>query len=341
MSARGVAVVGSGAIAEQHLAALRELPEVRLVGVSSRTEARARAAGERFGCRWTTDYRALLGDPEVDLVDVVTSSGSHARIALEALAAGKHVLVEKPMAMNAGDARRMIAEARARNRVLSVVSQRRFEEPHAAVRRALDAGLLGRLLLIEASVPYYRTQAYYDSADWRGTIAEDGGALMNQGIHSVDLMLWFAGPARSVIGRTATQTHRMEAEDLALGIVSFESGAWGTVMATTSAQPGFAPVLRLYGEKGTIWLEGALITHWTVPGAPEPPRSGGEASAGVRDPRLSNHRFHQAQIRDVLEAIERGRPPAITGEDGFRAVALVEALYASAARGGEQRVEAP
>lgn len=341
MIARGVAVIGSGSIAEQHLSALKELPGARIVGVSSRTEARARAAGERFGCRWTTDYRALLADPEVDLVDVVTSSGSHAPIALSALEAGKHVLVEKPMAMNTRDARRLIAEARARGLVLSVVSQRRFEELHGAVRRVLDAGLLGRLLLVEASVPYYRTQAYYDSADWRGTVAQDGGALMNQGIHSVDLMLWFAGPARSVVGRTATQAHRMEAEDLALGIASFESGAFGTVMATTSAQPGFAPALRLYGEKGTIWLEGSAITHWTVPGAPEPPRSGGEASAGVRDPRLTSHRFHQAQIRDVLEAIERGRPPAVTGEDGFRAVAFVEALYASAARGAEQPVEAP
>lgn len=341
MSARGVAVIGSGAIAEQHLSALKELPGVRLVGVSSRTESRARAAGERFGGRWTTDYRALLADPQVELVHVVTSSGSHAPITLEALEAGKHVLVEKPMAMNTQDARRLIQAARVRNRVLSVVSQRRFEEQHAAVHKVLEAGLLGRLLLIEASVPYYRSQAYYDSADWRGTVAQDGGALMNQGIHSVDLMLWFAGPARSVVGRTATQTHRMEAEDLALGIVSFESGAFGTVMATTSAQPGFAPALRLYGEKGTIWLEGASITHWTVPGAPEPPRSAAEPSAGVRDPRLTSHRFHLAQIRDVLEAIERGRPPAVTAEDGFRAVALVEALYASAARGVEEPVEAP
>jgi UDP-N-acetyl-2-amino-2-deoxyglucuronate dehydrogenase len=265
MKTRAIAVIGSGSIADQHLGAIREIGQARLAGVYSRSADKAKKVGEREKCRWTVDYRELLRDPEVDVVDIVTSSGSHFPIALEALEAGKHVLVEKPMAMTSADADRLLGLARSKGLALGVVSQRRFEDQHQAVKKAVDAGAIGRLLLAEVSCPYYRDQAYYDSADWRGKIATDGGAIMNQGIHSVDLLLWFAGPAKTVLGRTATQTHRMEAEDLALAIVTFESGAFGTIMASTSIQPGFTPCLNLYGEKGTIKLDGASIAHWTVP----------------------------------------------------------------------------
>lgn len=333
MKPRGVAVVGSGSIAEMHLKAIKDISRARLVGVYSRTEEKARKTGEREACRWTTDYRTLIKDPEVELVDVVTSSGSHAEIGQAALEAGKHLLVEKPMAMMTAEADRMLALARAKGLTLGVVSQRRFEEQHEAVRKVLDAGALGKLLLVEVSCPYYRTQAYYESADWRGKIATDGGALMNQAIHSVDLMLWFAGPAASVVSKCATQTHRMEAEDLALAIVTFKSGAFGTVMASTSIQPGFPPCLNLYGEKGTIKLDGASIAHWTVPGVPKPEFAQKQPSAGVADPKLSSHAYHRRQIEDVLAAIDEHRPPLVNGEDGRRAVALVEGVYRSSATG--------
>ncbi len=333
MNACGIAVIGSGAIGEMHVAAIQAIPHARLVGVASRSPEKAKKLGERAGCRWTTDWRPLLADPGVDLVDVVTSSGSHAEIALAALEAGKHVLVEKPMAMKVADASAMIERARAKGLTLAVVSQRRFEEQHAAVKQALEGGALGKLLLAEVSCPYYRTQAYYDSADWRGKIETDGGALMNQAIHSVDLLLWLAGPARAVVGRTATQAHRMEAEDLALGIVTLAGGGFATIMASTNIQPGFAPALGLYGEKGTIRLEGATIVHWTVPGLPKPDFGQAQASAGVADPKLSSHLHHQRQIEDSLAAIEGRRPPAVTGEDGRRAVELIQGLYESSRTG--------
>lgn len=333
MKTRSIAVIGSGSIADQHLGAIREISHARLAGVYSRQAEKARKVGEREKCRWTTDYRELLQDPGVDLVDIVTSSGSHGPIAREALEAGKHVLVEKPMAMTSVQADQLITLARAKGLTLGVVSQRRFEDQHQALKSILDSGAMGRLLLVEISCPYFRDQAYYDSADWRGKIASDGGAIMNQGIHSVDLMLWFAGPAKSVVGRTATQTHRMEAEDLALGIVTFEGGAFGTLMASTSIQPGFTPCLNLYGEKGTIKLDGASITHWTVPGVPKPEFGDAQASAAVRGHLLASHQMHQRQILDVLGAIEEGRAPRVTGEDGRRAVRLIEGLYASSASG--------
>ena len=334
MKTRGIAVIGSGSIADQHLGALRELPHAKIVGVFSRGADKARKMGEREKCRWTTDYRELLSDPAVEIADVVTSSGSHASITRDALQAGKHVLVEKPMAMTSVEADDLLALAKAKGRTLGVVSQRRFEDQHEAVKKLLDSGALGKLLLVEVSCPYFRDQAYYDSADWRGKIATDGGAIMNQGIHSVDLMLWFGGPAKTVQGKIATQTHRMEAEDLALAIVTFESGAFGTIMASTSIQPGFTPCLNLYGEKGTVKLEGAAIVHWTVPGVPKPEFGTAQASAAVRGPLLSSHVMHQRQIAEFLSAIEEERPPRVSGEDGRRAVKLIEGLYASSKSGG-------
>jgi len=153
--------------------------------------------------------------------------------------------------------------------------------------------------------------------------------VMNQSIHSVDLILWLAGPVREVIGRIATQTHRMEAEDLALAIMTFASGALGTITASTSIRPGFLPALDLFGEKGSIRLEGANVTHWSVPGV-EMPVSSGPTSAGVANPQLASHEHHRTQLADVLAALDEGRAPAVTGEDGLRAVELVDGVYQSA-----------
>jgi predicted dehydrogenase len=244
------------------------------------------------------------------------------------------VVLEKPMAMNVSDARGVIEAARERGLMLSVISQRRFEPIHQQVKRVVASGALGKLLLLEARCQFYRSQEYYDSADWRGTLAEDGGALMNQSIHSVDLMLWMGGPAREVVGRTATQTHRMEAEDLALALITFASGALGSITASTSIRPGFLPALDLFGERGTIRLEGAAVTHWTVPDVPMPADANqGPTSAGVQGPALASHEHHRSQLADVLAALEEGRTPAVTGEDGLRAVELVDGVYQSARTG--------
>jgi predicted dehydrogenase len=317
MATKTVGVVGAGSIGRMHIRAFKEL---------------AALVAHEEGCDFTTDPEQLVRRPDLDLVAITSSSGSHARLALAAIAAGKHVVIEKPMAMNARDARQVIAAAAQRGLLLSVISQRRFEPTHQLVKQAIGSGALGKLLLLEARCPYYRSQEYYDSADWRGTVAEDGGALMNQSIHSVDLLLWFGGPARELFGRTATRTHRMEAEDLALALVTFASGAFGSITASTSIRPGFLPSLDIFGERGTIKLEGAAVTHWTVPDV-DMPTTGGATSAGVQSPQLASHEHHRTQLADVLAALDEGRPPAVTGEDGLRAVELVDAVYQSARTG--------
>ncbi|MGG4032979.1 Gfo/Idh/MocA family oxidoreductase [Paenibacillus cisolokensis] len=326
-------IIGCGTVADFHIAAINQIEGARLAAVSSRNADKARAIAEREQCDWTSDYKTLIGRSDIDIVCLTTSSGSHARIGLDVLNAGKHLIVEKPIAMNSADAALLVRTAKERGVKLSVISQRRFEAQHQAVKRVLEEGALGKLLLAEVSLPFYRSQAYYDSADWRGTLAEDGGALMNQGIHSIDLLLWFAGEARTVFGQVATQTHVMEAEDLGLAIIQFKSGAFGTIMASTSIQPGFPASLHLYGEKGTIKLEGTSIVHWTVPGRDEPKWIHSGAYGGVSDPRSIAADLHQSQLIDVLTAIETGVEPLVTGEDGLRAVQLVEMIYASAAQG--------
>ncbi|WP_010269826.1 Gfo/Idh/MocA family protein [Paenibacillus senegalensis] len=336
----GFGLIGCGSIADFHFNAIQQLEQAVTVMISDRKEKRAREIAEREQAEWTTDYRELLKHEGVDIVCVTTSSGSHYEIGKQVLLAGKHLVVEKPITMASREADELIAIAAEQGKTISVISQRRFEPQHQAAYRALHEGHLGRLLLAEISAPFYRTQDYYDSADWRGTLLQDGGALMNQGIHSIDLLLWLCGKAKTVYGKTATQTHQMEAEDLGLSIVEFENGAFGTIMASTSIIPGFAPSLHLFGEKGSIKIVGTDITHWEVPGMEQPQLAAGSGTGGgVSDPKSISYEFHKLQLADVLDALEHNRPVAISARDGRRAVRLIEAIYESARTGSQVNLE--
>ncbi|MDX2021316.1 MAG: Gfo/Idh/MocA family oxidoreductase [Deltaproteobacteria bacterium] len=326
----GFAIIGTGTIARVHAAALGEVAEARLIAGSSRDVARAQSFAADFGCEATTNWREHLTDPRVNTVIITTSSGSHANIAMEAMAAGKNVIVEKPMALHTDDARAMIACAHQTGRALSVIFQRRYEPVHQALKQAMPA--LGRLLFAEVSCPFHRPQAYYDSAPWRGTEAEDGGALMNQAIHSVDLLLWLCGPATKVYAECATQMHAMEAEDLAVVVAQLQGGAKATLMASTNILPGFPATLAIYGQHGSVRLSGAEVVHWSVPGVPAPAPAS-PASVGVATNILASHEYHRAQLQDVVDATLAQRPPPIEGSQGFAALALVEAAYSSARLG--------
>ncbi|SEN86890.1 Gfo/Idh/MocA family protein [Paenibacillus sp. OV219] len=333
-------IIGCGTIADFHIAAIRGLDGAKLTVVSSRDGVKAHAVAEREDCAWTADYKELLQRDDVDIVCITTASGSHYRIGCDALAAGKHVVIEKPLAMRASEAEELCRLAEEHGLTLSVISQRRFEPLHREVKRIVAEGRIGKLLLAEVEVPFYRSQQYYDSSPWRGTIAEDGGAFMNQGIHSVDLLLWLAGEVRAVYGRIVTQTHEMEAEDIGVAIVHFKSGALGTMMASTSITPGFPAAIRLYGAEGAIKLSGSSIEHWSVPGYEAPSVfSESPAYGGVSDPRSISHLYHQLQLANVIESIESGCQPAVSGGDGFRAIQLIEAVYESSASGKEIRIE--
>ncbi|WP_188997215.1 Gfo/Idh/MocA family protein [Paenibacillus nasutitermitis] len=328
-------IIGCGGIAAFHRDAIREIANARLVCVSSRTEQQAKSFAQASDCEWTTDYHELINRADLDLVCVTTSSGSHFHIGEAVLRAGKNLVMEKPIALQAAQAQKLIDLAEASGLCLSVISQRRFEPPIVHLKQIMLEGKLGKILLIEAGTPYFRTQDYYDSADWRGTHAGDGGAFMNQGIHQIDLLLWLGGPVHSVYGKTATMTHVMEAEDMGVAIVKFASGALGTIMSSTSIRPGFPPFIHIYGERGTVKIQGQSIVHWSVEGAEAPADTEGLQSDGSASPLDISHLYHKMQLEEIVQSLEQNRPMRVTGRDGKQAVELIQGIGASAAAGKE------
>jgi len=344
------ALVGAGAISTQHIEAIAAVEGAVLVAVESSSTDRAREVGERWGVPWTTDLDELLSRADVDAVAICTPSGSHAEIALAALRHAKHVVVEKPLALSTADADALIAEGRRAGRLVATISQRRFEPVMQAVRAAVAADAFGRIALVMGEGLYHRPQSYYDSAAWRGTRAMDGGVLMNQAIHMVDLVRWVGGPVASIAGQVATIGHTMEAEDTATVSLRFASGALGSIIATTCAEPGFDQELRVYGDRGHARVVGQRALEWslapgtavTVPaeeaavGATATP-SGGLAPATWG----TDATGHIRQYTDIVAAIQTGRAPAVTGEDGRNAVEIVVGAYEASDTGRAVTVKAP
>ncbi len=339
-------LVGCGAIGPTHAAALAALPDAELVAVADPVPARATAVAERFGVGSVYPGLAeLLADPAVDVVCLCTPSGLHADGAVAALAAGKHVVIEKPMDVTVAACDRVLAAQAAAGLLVSVVSQHRFDPATERVKRLLDAGTLGRLALVTADVKWYRTQAYYDEGDWRGTWALDGGgALMNQGVHTVDLLLHLAGPVRTVYAQVRTAAHdRIEVEDVAAATLTFASGAIGTLVATTAAFDGLPVRLDLFGTAGTAILEGDAVKLLKVRDAPhldaaEPAAAhalsvaaGGTASASATTPTWGD--AHRQQLADVVRCLRTGDGPRSDAAAGRAAVRLVRAVYDSARTG--------
>ncbi len=339
-------LVGCGAIGPTHAAALANLPDAELVAVADPIPERANDVAERFGVRAVhVEAAALLADPAVDVVCLCTPSGHHADGAIAALEAGKHAVVEKPMDVTVEACDRLIAAQQRTGRLVSVISQHRFDPATERVKTRVDAGTLGNLVLVTADVKWYRTQAYYDAGDWRGTWALDGGgALMNQGIHTVDLLLHLAGPVKTVYAQTRTAGHeRIEVEDVAVATLTFASGAVGTLVATTAAYDGLPVRIDLFGTRGTAILEGDAVRALKVRDDPtvaaaEPAAAhaitvaaGGTAAASVSAPSWGD--AHQAQLADVVRCLRTGGRPRSDAADGRAAVRLVRAVYESARTG--------
>jgi UDP-N-acetyl-2-amino-2-deoxyglucuronate dehydrogenase len=336
----GFGIVGAGVISATHAKAIAALPAARLVAVTDVVPERARAFAESYGCQVEPDLDALLARGDVDVVSVCVPSGLHAEVGVQAAAAGKHLVVEKPIDVTLAAADRLIHAARAAGVVMTVISQHRFDPGLVELRRLLDAGDLGRLVFGEASTKWFRTQGYYDSAAWRGTCELDGGALMNQGIHYVDLLRWSMGPLAEVTALCSTQTHQMEAEDVALATLKFSSGAVGTLIASTAIFPGFAQRLEISGTDGTVVIENGEIVHRAF--SSELPETGDRGSqvgtgaigqAAAANAAALGVASHAAQIADLLAAIDEGRQPLVTAESGRDALEVVCAVYESAREG--------
>ncbi|MHB8295974.1 MAG: Gfo/Idh/MocA family protein [Acidimicrobiales bacterium] len=337
----GFGVLGCGSVGPLHAEAVAGLEGARLIGVADIDGARSATVAERWHVESCRSLGQLLCLPGLDIVCVCTPSGTHAELGMEIAASGRHVVIEKPIDVSLDAARRLLAVCERSGVALSVISQHRFDPGITRTREALVEGHLGTPIFGEARAWWYRTQGYYDADNWRGTHALDGGALMNQGIHLVDLLLWLFGPVDGVFAQARTVAHEIEAEDLLTTTLRFRSGALGTISVSTAAYPGRAETLLVVTTKGTVELGAGEIVSWqldtdTPLNDVAAPGDLGTAATGSRGLAVTSHR---AQLAEVANAARSGRRPAVTGEDGLAALAVVRAAYESAATGVEIRPE--
>ncbi len=350
------ALVGCGSIAPTHAKALAALPgDARLTHCCDANSSLANVFAAQYGLK-TATFDAILADPAIDAVTFCTPSGLHASLGSRALAAGKHVIIEKPMEITPAACEPLLAAQRASGCKLAIISQHRFDPSSQQVHAALDRGELGALVLAEARVPWYRTQEYYDSGAWRGTWTLDGGGcLMNQGVHTVDLLLWLLGPVKTVYAQMRTAAHeRIEVEDAVTATLTFANGAIGNLMATTSAYPGFPAYIGLHGTQGSAVIEGdelqllAIKGRETIHGKTATAHAlqiatGGTKSATAHAAAIPEAPAapgawawgdaHRLQFADFIQAVRTGGTPLVDGIAGRSAVALINAVYESARTG--------
>ena len=339
----GFAIVGTGSIADFHARAIARIENAELRGAFSRDAGKTGEFAERHDTDADASLAALLSRPEVDVVCVTTPSGAHEEIVLPALAAGKHVLCEKPLEISTARVDRMVAEAKKRDRWLGVVLPARFGDGARVLKNAVTEGRFGRLTLSSAYVKWWRSDEYYRSGKWRGTWALDGGgALMNQGIHAVDLLLWLAGIPEEVKAFASTLAHpAIEVEDTLTASLRFKDGSLGTIECATSCSPGSPRRIEICGTRGSATLEEDRIVRWQFDETrPEDAAilargATGGGGSGAADPKAIGIEGHCRVISDMVAAVRENRPPAVTGEEGRKSVALIEAIYVSALGRGQ------
>src|SRR5579885_1886337 len=259
------AIVGCGVIGPLHAQALASLPDAELVAVADHTTERAQRLAAQYGARAYTDMDEMLASEQLDVVTICTPSGLHGEHACRAMRAGRHVIVEKPREIRQEAIDEMLRVQQEQGVKLAVISQHRFDPAVRQVRGLIDDGAFGRLVLGHAQIPWWRSQAYYDSGDWRGTWRLDGGGiLMNQSIHQIDLLQWMMGPVKSIAAYTDTLVHRMETEDVAVAVLRFANGALGTISGTTGAYPGTSARVEIYGDKGSALIENDKLVYLRV-----------------------------------------------------------------------------
>ncbi|MFH1567770.1 MAG: Gfo/Idh/MocA family oxidoreductase [Gemmatimonadota bacterium] len=334
----GFAVVGCGVVADYHIGAIAATAGARLVAVTDLVAERARQTGEKHGVAWYTGHEEMLRSAEVDVVCICTPSGIRLPIATDAAAAGKHLVIEKPLDVTLEKADRIIAAAAAAGVQLMCIFQLRYGQAVQQARAAVQSGQLGRVTLGDAYIKWFRPQSYYDSAAWRGTWAmEGGGALMTQGIHTVDLLRWIMGPVKRVHARMGALVHQIEVEDTLVATLEYESGALGVVEATTASHPGMPARLEFSGSRGTIVVEADRIASWQVEGQASPVAAGAAAASGVAQAASDSKTFgtegHKAQIGEMVQVVRGHGRPQIDGPEGRATLELIVALYESARRG--------
>lgn len=325
-----VGLIGTGAIAEKHAQAYKNIG-FELLACTNRNVEAGRRFAERDGAEFVTTIDELCRHQRIDFVDVCTLPELRLPIVEACALYGKHVQVQKPIATDLATARQMIDLARKGGIVLGVVSQHRFDDASIFLSEAIRAGRLGRLLQCDCYVKWYRPPEYYarpGKGTWK---SEGGGALINQGIHQVDLLRWFAGPVKEVFGVWQLGgLHQIEAEDSVSAVITYANGATGVLHASTAAWPGYPERIEIHGTKGSAIITGDRLTSWDVMNDTGPPPPLNPAiQSGASDPMAISLQPFERQFLDFAAAIHEKREPLISGEEGYRTLEIVDAVYRS------------
>ena len=333
-----IGLIGGGNISETHARAARAISGVKIAAVYGTNAEKVRKLCAEHGATPFIDFAAFLAHRPMDVVIIGSPSGLHASQGIAAAQQGLHVLTEKPIDISTSNANELIEAADRAGVKLGVIFQDRLKPHIRQLKDWIDRGLLGKPLLADARVKWYRPPEYYAKSRWRGTLALDGGgALMNQGIHTVDLLLWLLGDVSRVQARVATQLHPIESEDTATALLEFAGGAIGIFHATTAAYPGYPRRVEISGSEGTVVLEHDRIIAVDLRNSPAegPKFAQRDENQSGSSAVVSDFRGHQAVIEDFLVAIQKNAEPACDGRKGRRSLALVEAIYRAASNPGK------
>lgn len=329
-----------------HAKAIQAMEEGELQSVFDLRQEAADKLTAEYGGTAYSDIDSFLADPELEIVTVGTPSGAHLEPSLAALNAGKHVICEKPLEITTERIDQLVDAAEKNGKIVSAVLNRRFHPGMDAFKKAVDDGRFGKLTSASAYIKWYRDQAYYDSAGWRGTWALDGGgALMNQGIHTIDALIYLAGPVKSVVANTACLAHTdIEVEDIAVAILEFENGARGVIEGSTTSwsKEGHPARVQLAGTEGSVFLADEAFEIWDFmnekPEDDEVKKTlmqGADAGLGANDPTAINFYQHQRNFEEVVNAIKEDRQPTTSSSEARKAVELIGAIYESAQNGSK------
>ncbi|MGC6455257.1 MAG: Gfo/Idh/MocA family protein [Coraliomargaritaceae bacterium] len=340
-------ILGTGVIGSYHARAIQAMKGSELVGVANRSKERALEFARQHNTQAFDSIESLLDGSDIDIVTIGTASGAHFEPAMSAIEAGKHVVVEKPLEITTERIDTMIRAAKEKGVVLAAILNRRYHPSMTAFKKSVDEGRFGRLTSASAYVKWYRDQAYYDSAEWRGTWSLDGGgALMNQSIHAIDALLHLAGPVQSVQANTACLAHdSIEVEDIAIALLEFKNGARGVIEGSTCtwSKKGHPARIQLAGTEGSVFLADEAFEVWDfMEESNEDERIRSEfvqknaAGLGANDPKAIDFLQHQRNFEEVVAAIQAGREPKTNANEARASVALIEAIYQSARENGQK-----
>ncbi len=329
-----VGIIGTGAISHKHAQAYRNIG-YELTVCTDINEQYGRKFADQYGCEFVRNYEDLCRHPRVDYVDVCTFPDFRLQPLEICAEAGKHIQVQKPMATNLDTARRMIAVAEKAGIVLGVVSQHRFDDSSQFLKKAIAGGRLGRIIQADAYVKWHRTAEYYSRPIKGSWATEGGGALINQAIHQIDVLLWLAGPVQETFAYWQLGAlHKIESEDVIDALMRFDSGATGVVQSSTAFWPGYTERLEIHGTKGSAIISGDKLTAWDVQeDSGEPAPVDRNVASGASDPMAISLTPFERQFLDFGDAIKNGRKPLVSGEEGYRALELVMSVYTSCREG--------